>query len=274
MKKLLIFIILIFPVFSFAQNLKSLRLYSKGYDAYEKKDFQKARENFQKSLQYDTVPEALYYLGIINLEEKDTCAACMEFKKALLFDVRSNMTYFTLCIKHAEKKIPLEVSPNVQFLFCTDTNICEKSIEYKYIFEDTIARAYSVIITDSEGNGTTEEIMMKIMENKSKSNSDEPDLFYFPPKCPGTNNEELKYIYQKVDFPEFKRFAGSISLSITIEEDGALSEVKINSGISDAIDEGIIKAYKTMPHWYPAMRYGKPIRVTVERVLTFNVNMF
>lgn len=63
---------------------------------------------------------------------------------------------------------------------------------------------------------------------------------------------------------------GDVVLSIVIEADGRVGNVRLVRGLGAGLDEQAIAAVRQW-QFSPAKRLGTPVAVTVEAVMTFNL---
>lgn len=85
----------------------------------------------------------------------------------------------------------------------------------------------------------------------------------------GNERELVHYIKQKVTPESGVRLRGVINTSFIVEKDGALSEVKVVDGTSDAIDQQVVEAIKSTSPWRPGAERGQPVRVIMRVPVQF-----
>ena len=91
------------------------------------------------------------------------------------------------------------------------------------------------------------------------------------PEFPGGTKAFYKYISKNATFPpdvDPALLEGTVTLSIAIEKDGSITDVRILKGLSDVMDNETIRVISASPRWKPGMQHGNPIRVRY----TFNSN--
>ena len=91
------------------------------------------------------------------------------------------------------------------------------------------------------------------------------------PEFPGGTKAFYRYISKNATFPpdvDPALLEGTVTLSMAIEKDGSIADVKILKGLSDVIDNETIRVLSTSPRWKPGMQQGNPITVRY----TFNIN--
>lgn len=105
------------------------------------------------------------------------------------------------------------------------------------------------------------------------SQEKEEEVFLFVQDVPAfpAGDEAMNAFFKKnVKYPNLPKSAvkeGALLASFIVEKDGLVSDVKVIKGMSDELNNEIIRVIKTMPPWIPGTQNGK--RVRVEQHLTF-----
>ncbi|RYU92359.1 energy transducer TonB [Mucilaginibacter terrigena] len=96
--------------------------------------------------------------------------------------------------------------------------------------------------------------------------------FEHPPQFPGGHQEFAKYLMANLRYPAesySKRIQGRVILSMIVEKDGTVDEVKIVKGVADDIDREAIRVLSNSPKWLPGVQKGQPVRVRYAVPLNF-----
>jgi|SRR5665213_2118235 len=64
---------------------------------------------------------------------------------------------------------------------------------------------------------------------------------------------------------------GRVIVTMIIEKDGSLSQVKVVRGIGDGCDEESVRVIKLSPPWKPGMQNGRPVRVAYSIPISFRL---
>jgi hypothetical protein len=91
------------------------------------------------------------------------------------------------------------------------------------------------------------------------------------PEFPGGTKAFYKYISNSITFPadiDPAQVQGVITLSMAIEKDGRLSDIKILKGLTETMNVETLRIMNACPRWKPGMQHNEPIRVRY----TFNIN--
>jgi TonB family protein len=91
------------------------------------------------------------------------------------------------------------------------------------------------------------------------------------PEFPGGTKAFYKYISKSITFPadvDPQQVQGSVILSMAIEKDGRLTDIKILKGLTETMDTETLRIMNACPRWKPGMQHNEPIRVRY----TFNIN--
>ena len=80
---------------------------------------------------------------------------------------------------------------------------------------------------------------------------------------PGGSDACLKYIADNLRYPDNcinGVLTGLIIVSFTVNEDGNLSDIKVERNLDPMLDEEVIRVVKSMPKWKPAKLNGKAVK--------------
>ncbi|MDB5011782.1 MAG: TonB family protein [Mucilaginibacter sp.] len=83
-----------------------------------------------------------------------------------------------------------------------------------------------------------------------------------PEYCGGTDRlyfrlEHIRYIFSD----RMKNIQGKVLVSLVIEKDGSVSNIKIVQGLTEEQDKEVIRVVKNLRKWKPGIQAGKPVRV-------------
>jgi TonB family protein len=101
-----------------------------------------------------------------------------------------------------------------------------------------------------------------------KQSTDPKDLGLEPAIFANGKGEEAfqVWVMKHVTYPDEARkekVAGTVIASLTVTEDGSISDIKILRGVSPSLDKEVIRVLKSSPKWEkPAMVKGKNVRVS------------
>ena len=85
-------------------------------------------------------------------------------------------------------------------------------------------------------------------------------------------NSIIKFVQENIKFPaeaKENNVHGRLMLSVVVEKDGSLSDIKIKKGLGYGLDEEIVRIIKMMPKWQPAQHKGKTVRQSQTIVIPF-----
>lgn len=83
------------------------------------------------------------------------------------------------------------------------------------------------------------------------------------PEFPGGANAMYQWIGNEIKYPELAAEMGEqgqVKVQFVVNKDGSIEQVKIYSGVSDALDAEAIRVVKKMPKWRPGENMGKKVR--------------
>ncbi|MEO5911338.1 MAG: energy transducer TonB, partial [Pelobium sp.] len=106
-------------------------------------------------------------------------------------------------------------------------------------------------------------------------NSGKPDEVDVLPEYPGGINNARRYVGEHVEYPAEaieNEIEGTIIVTFIIEQDGRISDIKIDKGLGYGLDEEVMKVIKRMPKWIPAKLNGKYVRYRMRLPVSFKLS--
>jgi protein TonB len=85
-------------------------------------------------------------------------------------------------------------------------------------------------------------------------------------------NSIIKFVQENIKFPaeaQENNVHGKLMVSVVVEKDGSLSDIKIKKGLGYGLDEEIVRIIKMMPKWQPAQHKGKTVRQSQTIMIPF-----
>ncbi|MBR0323100.1 MAG: TonB family protein [Bacteroidales bacterium] len=85
-------------------------------------------------------------------------------------------------------------------------------------------------------------------------------------------NSIIKFVKENIKFPaeaQENNVHGKLMVSVVVEKDGSLSDIKIKKGLGYGLDEEIVRIITMMPKWQPAQHKGKAVRQSQTIVIPF-----
>ena len=90
----------------------------------------------------------------------------------------------------------------------------------------------------------------------------------------GDANEFSKWVNARLEYPEIakeKGIQGRVTLQITIDTKGRLSDVKVLDGVSEELDKEAVRVVSKSPRWKPGIQRGRPVKVTYTFPVVFQL---
>ena len=94
----------------------------------------------------------------------------------------------------------------------------------------------------------------------------EPEVFRFveeDPEFPGGEKARQQFFADNIVYPRVAREIGAegrVMVSFIVEPDGKITNVKIERGRIQALDEEAVRVTKMMPPWKPGKQRGRAVR--------------
>jgi protein TonB len=84
------------------------------------------------------------------------------------------------------------------------------------------------------------------------------------PEYPGGSSEYYKFLEKNLRYPATARrnnTRGRVIVTMVVEKDGTLSQVKVVRGIGDGCDEEAVRLVQLSSPWKPGIQNGRAVRV-------------
>lgn len=92
----------------------------------------------------------------------------------------------------------------------------------------------------------------------------------------GDENQFLtKWVYPYIKYPESAIAAGEVGrvyVEFIVEKDGKVTNVVVTKGVSNALDEEVVKVVSASPKWKPAKLRGENVRVKTSVAVDFKLS--
>lgn len=96
-----------------------------------------------------------------------------------------------------------------------------------------------------------------------------------PPQYPGGTKGLKKYLSDNVKYPSVAKengIQGTVTVLFVVNEDGSVSDIKIQKGIGGGCDQEAMRIVKEMRKWKPGKQGGQPVRVYQILPITFKLS--
>ncbi|HSG68454.1 MAG TPA: energy transducer TonB, partial [Bacteroidales bacterium] len=94
------------------------------------------------------------------------------------------------------------------------------------------------------------------------------------PQYPGGQKAMYAYLGENIKYPEEakkKGISGTVFVTFVILDNGEVSNVSILRGVGYGCDEEALRVVKGMPKWTPGKQDGKPVNVSFNLPIKFNL---
>jgi protein TonB len=144
------------------------------------------------------------------------------------------------------------------------------------IVDDAVAIDNSFDITSLFNDNTNTGVVINKRDIPDDEGLKEEDEIFTVVEAQAVPQEELDiYIRKNLVYPEAARQAGiegTVSIQFVIEKDGSLTNIKIVRDIGGGCGEELVRIFKSMPKWKPAMQRGKPVRNQFGKNVKFSLS--
>lgn len=101
------------------------------------------------------------------------------------------------------------------------------------------------------------------------------DVVEVMPQFPGGGDAALaKWISDNMIYPAFAKInevQGRVVVSVVINEDGSVSDIKVVKSVSPELDNEAIRLCESLPKFKPGTQYGRPVKVRYTIPITFKL---
>lgn len=231
-------------------NYKAYIQYAQGMRSLSLNSIDSAEYFFNQSLKIRETIEAYHRVANIKIRQLDTCSFCDIRKKVLnLKGLYSEKFYDDYCIK--TDTAFLNTTKKSYIIRIYDICPIKKSIEiYNPKHEPIYCEWFGSIMICNP-------IKMTL------------------PEFPNGDDARLKYLIDNVRYPSKDRdlgYQGTVFVTFIIEVDGTITNIEILRGISEGLDNEVIRVVSSMPNWIPGTKNGKKIRVRFNMPLRFVIH--
>ena len=92
------------------------------------------------------------------------------------------------------------------------------------------------------------------------------------PQFPGGMDAFSGFLTTNLRYPKSARknkIQGRVIVTMVVEKDGSLSNIKIARSVSDDIDAEALRVVKLSPKWSPGIQNGRPVKVSFAIPISF-----
>jgi TonB family protein len=83
------------------------------------------------------------------------------------------------------------------------------------------------------------------------------------PEFPG---DKKQWLVKNIRLPKAangERLSGRVIVCLVVNEDGSVSGVRVRQGINKTLNDEALRVVRSMPHWKPALKDGKPVKCLI-----------
>lgn len=100
-------------------------------------------------------------------------------------------------------------------------------------------------------------------------------IYTFVERMPAPPYNLGQYLSLNIVYPKAARKAniqGRVAVRFIVNEDGSISDVMVEEGVSPELDEEAVRVISTMPRWRNGTQNGKPVKVQYTQPITFKLS--
>jgi protein TonB len=96
------------------------------------------------------------------------------------------------------------------------------------------------------------------------------------PEFPGGELGLRKYLNNAINYPvlaQERGIMGTVFLTFVINKHGKVENVRIMRGVDELLDKEALRVVNTLPDWKPGKQNGKPVKVSFQVPIKFQLSM-
>ncbi len=261
---LLTLFLLIIILFAGAQSAVSVKAYEKGSKALEKKKYHEAIELLTVSIADHPTANAYFNRAVAYYNLGDSCSFCDDLINAgSLHDSQARFLYQSKCMySHFTNVIPdsiLKLNPTI-FSLERRYHKCLPDSSLHYFTK----RGFEWRLED--------DLLLKVLDSDSLNASTMSEKL---PKFKGGTASMMVFIKSNIRYPAEalkNKIEGVVIVNAIIMEDGSLRNVRALNSLGYGCDEEAERVVKSMSPWKPGKQRGKPVRVSINFPIKFNLS--
>jgi TonB family protein len=271
----LLFAILSFSMFSYAQSEDAKSYFEKGNTAFVEKDYSQAIEFFTSAIALKPDSLSYYNRAIAYFYKGDECAFCNDLAESAKRKYNEAQQLYSLKCEYTEieKQIPDSLKkcyPPVKYF---------ELLKHKCKLDSTTV----IVIQKDKYHDLSTEISKFVCLNKTEfknrkiENGDKTLFIDYEsfPEFPGGMGELMKYLEENIRYPQLAKdlgVQGKVYVNFIVQKDGSISDIKILRGLPGGCNEEAIRVVQNMPNWIPAKQREKPINVSYNLPIKFTLD--
>jgi len=94
------------------------------------------------------------------------------------------------------------------------------------------------------------------------------------PSFPGGTEAYYKFLGSNINYPteaKQKGIEGKVFITFIVNEDGSLSNLKLERGIGGGCDEEALRVFMESPNWNPGKQRGRTVKTKMQAAVTFEL---
>ena len=114
----------------------------------------------------------------------------------------------------------------------------------------------------------------EVQAHQSETSNKVYDVAEQMPQFPGGPQALFEYLSRNIKYPveaEENGIQGRVVVSIVIERDGSVSDVKVVKSVAPSLDKEAVRVISSMPKWIPGKQNGSAVRVKYTMPVTFSL---
>ncbi len=129
-------------------------------------------------------------------------------------------------------------------------------------------------ITDAEDEAENTVVDVTKFEDLGEEDTGEEHIFKAVENMPSFKGNVIKWLKDHTKYPVVAAengVQGKVYVGFVVEKDGSITDVRILRGQDESLNQEALRVVKMMPKWNPGTQRGKPVRVSYQVPVNFQL---
>lgn len=112
------------------------------------------------------------------------------------------------------------------------------------------------------------------LSDYDEEETDEVIPFVPAEDMPQFNGNLKQWLKKNLNYPSLAQemgLEGKVFMQFVVEKNGSISNIKVLRGVDEILDKEAIRVIQSMPKWIPGKQRGRPVRVSCNMPITFEL---
>ncbi|MEI8202059.1 MAG: energy transducer TonB [Bacteroidota bacterium] len=273
--------LMIVNTFALAQNTivigspsknNSLEYYNQGLSYMGKQQYKEADSLFTLSVDMLPHPDTYFNLALTKYHLKDICGYCEMLKNAVeLKDYESGIYYLKNCKKSEKIQHSNPISTDTILSSIIITDVCKHENKQQFCIKDKKNKKITSFYLAEKDRQKLFDTNIFPDSAETKINIVVCDEVDEMPHYMGGEDNLMNFLDFYIKYPEKDKeseYQGTVSLKFIVDVTGKIDSVEAFNYKSEKYSNDVVRAFKMMPKWIPALKDGKATKVHFQMAIS------